>query len=415
MNDLRFAFRQFLRNPGFTLVAVSSLAIGLALAACTLATVNAYLLRSVPYPTAQRVFHLRYAPVGPWEPRGMTAIDWKSLSDVVEDSITSSGVAFHLNDAGSLTRARGLQASSGFVRGLGVQPVIGRTFVEEEFQSGAEAVAMISHALWRDRFGSDPQIAGRQLSVMRGEEAEQPQMLRVVGVLPPGFWFGRDSGATVDILTPLHSVMRTYMVRLREDVPVALAEKRITEAARSVGSDFRPDWTGVHLESVQQRYVENIRPVLVGISIAVGVVLVLVCANLAVLLLLRAMRRQKEVAVRVALGAEQKHLLRMVAAEAGLICVAAFAAGLVLTGTALRVLTPLFEAQLGRPAPGGPGMIQIDPTVLIALGGVTLLIALSLAFIPLLAPWRYQVADTLRSQGTTTTDGPFMRRLRRAL
>lgn len=415
MNDLKFAVRQLLKNPGFTSVAVSSLAIGLALAACTLATVNAYLLRSVPYPTAQRVYHVRYAPIGPWEPRGMTAIDWKSLSDVVEDTITSSGVTFHLNDAGSLTRARGLQASVGFIRGLGVLPVIGRTFVEEEFQTGAEPVAMISHAIWRDRFGSDPQIIGRQLPVMRGEEAEQPQMLRIVGVLPPGFWYGRDSGATVDILTPLPFVMRTYMVRLREGIPVSLAEKRITEVARSVGSDFRPDWTGVHLESVHQRYVENIRPVLVGITIAVGVVLVLVCANLAVLLLLRAMRRQKEVAVRVALGAERKHILRMVAPEAGLICIAAFAAGLALTGTALRVLTPIFEVQLGRPAPGGPGTIQIDPTVLIALGAVTLLIALSLALIPLLAPWRDQVAEALRSQGTTTTDGPFMRRLRSVL
>jgi hypothetical protein len=158
MNDLRFAFRQLLKNSGFTAVAVSSLAVGLALTASTLAIVNAYLLRSLPYPTAERVYHLRYAPIGPYEPRGMTGIDWKSLEDVVADSITSSGVTFYLGDAGSMSRARGLQASPGFLRGLGVQAMMGRTFAEDEFAAGAESVALISHELWRERFGSDLQM-----------------------------------------------------------------------------------------------------------------------------------------------------------------------------------------------------------------------------------------------------------------
>ncbi len=413
MNDLRFALRQLLKSSGFTAVAVSSLAIGLALAACTLAIVNAYLLRSLPYPTAHRVYHLRYAPVGPWEPRGMTAIDWKSLEDVVADSITSSGVTFYLMDAGSIRRTRGLQVSPGFLRGLGVRTMIGRTFVESEFAAGAEGVAVIGHELWRDHFGSDPQVIGRQLRVNR--EDEQAEALRIVGVLPPGFWFGRDSSAKVDVMTPLRARMRTYMVRLREGVPVSFAEKRMTEVAKSVGSDFRPDWTGVHLQSVHDRYVESIRPVLIGVTIAVAIVLVLVCANVAVLMLLRAMRRQKEVAVRVALGAKPKHVLRMVLAEAGLLCGAAFIAGLALTGITLRLLTPLIEAQLGKPAPTAPSAIQLDLTVVLALGAICLLIAFSIAFIPLLVPWQRRLADALRSQGTAVTDSPFTRRLRASL
>jgi ABC-type antimicrobial peptide transport system permease subunit len=166
---------------------------------------------------------------------------------------------------------------------------------------------------------------------------------------------------------------------------------------------------------VHDRYIENIRPVLVGITIAVGIVLVLVCVNVAVLMLLRAMRRQKEVAVRVSLGAKPRHILRMLVAEAGLICVAALAVGLTLTAMTLRVLVPMVEAQLGRPAPVGPSGIQIDSTVLIALGGVSLLIALSLAFVPALVPWQRRLAEALRSQGATSTDGPFMRRLRGSL
>lgn len=413
MNDLRFAARQLLKNPGFTAVAVSSLAVGLALAASTLAIVNAYLLRSLPYPTAERVYHLRYAPVGPWEPRGMTSIDWKSLEDVVADSITSSGLTLYLKGDGSLTRARGLQVSPGFLGGLGVQTRIGRTFIEEDFTEGGESVAVIGHELWRDRFGSNPQVIGRSLQVT-GED-ERSETLRIVGVLPPGFWFGRDSSEKVEVMTPLRTRIRSYMVRLREGVPVAFAERRITEVAKSVGSDFRPDWTGVHLQSVHDRYVEDIRPVLVGITIAVGFVLVLVCVNVAVLMLLRTMRRQKEVAVRVALGAKPTHILRMLVAEAGLICGAALAAGLALTGMTLRLLTPLVEAQLGKPAPAAPSAIQVDTTVLLALSGVSLLVALSLALVPLLVPWQRRLADSLRSQGTTTTDGPFARRVRNGL
>ena len=413
MNDLKFALRQLLKDRGFTTVVVASLAVGLALTASTLAILNAYLLRSLPYPTAQRLYHLMYAPPGPYEPRGMTAIDWTSLEDVVADSITASGVTFYLKEDGPITMTRGLRVSPGLLRGLGVQARLGRTFATNDYAAGAEGVAVIGHALWRDRFGSDPQVIGRPLRVTRDDE--QPETLQIVGVLPPGFWFGRDSSATVDVLTPLRTRARTYMVRLREGVPVGFAEKRITDAAKSVGSDFRPDWTGAHLQSVHERYVENIRPVLVGVTIAVAVVLVLVCVNVAVLMLLRAMRRQKEVAVRVALGAKPRHILRMLVAEAGLICGAAFTAGVALTAMTLRLLVPMIETQLGKPAPAAPSSIQMDSTVLLALGGVSLLIALSLAFIPSLVPWQRRLTDSLRSHGTTATDSPFMRRLRASL
>jgi putative ABC transport system permease protein len=413
MNNFRFALRQLLKDGGFTSVAVGSLAIGLALAASTLAIVNAYLIRSVPYPTADRLFHLRYAPVGPWEPRGMTGIDWKSLEDVVVDTIQATGVPFYLGEAGSTTRPRSLQVSPGFLRGLGVQPLLGRGFTDEEFATGGESVALIGHQLWREHFGSDPQILERSLRVNR--EDQPLEALRIVGVLPPGFWYGRDSSEAVDILTPLRTRMRTYMVRLREGVPVSFAEKRITEAARVVGSDFRPDWTGCHLESVHHRYVEKIRPVLVGITFAVAIVLLLVCANVAVLQLLRAMRRQKEVTIRVALGAKPTHLLRLLAAESALLCGAALGLGWALAATAMRVLTPLVETQLGKPAPSSPATITLDANVLLGLGIIGLLITLSLSFVPLLVPWQRRLADALRSQGSAATDSPFMRRVRSSL
>ena len=415
MSEIRLAFRQLLRQPGFTAVVVLTLGIGFALTASVFATVNAYLLRSMPYPASERIYHVMYAPAGPWEPRGMNAIDWKSLGDAVEDTIVSSGQTLYLEDNGSLTAVSARQVSSGFLRGLGVRAVLGRTFTEAEFEAGGPGVVMIGHALWRDRFGSDPQVVGKTFRATSDESAESAESLSIVGVLPPGFWHGRDSTALVDVLKPLRTLFRPYMVRLREGVPVALAEKRMTEAARSVGSDFRPEWTGVHLQSVHARYVENVRPLLVGVTIAVGVVLVLVCANAAVLILLRALRRQTEVIVRMALGAERKHLFRMLSAEALLLCAAAVSLGLVLTAISLRTLSPLMETQLGRPAPAGPATIELDRTVILVLAGVSLLVAFAFAWIPLLAPMRDRVAGALSSQSGRLSDGRILRRIRSGL
>jgi putative ABC transport system permease protein len=418
MNDCKIAFRQLARSLGFTTVTVLTLAIGMALVACAFATVNAYLIQSLPYLNAERVHHVMYAPPGPYEPRGMSAIDWTGLTDVVEDTINSSGATFYLMEDGAVRTTKTLQVSPGFMRGLGVRAMVGRTFLEEEFAVGAEMVGMISHELWRDRFGLDPAIVGKSFEVSLEETGVTNGMVRIVGVLPAGFWFGRDSSAKMDILTPWrtrHGLSRTYMIRLRAGAPVKYAEARITEAARKVGSDFRPGWTGVHLESMHDRYVKEIRPILVGVTIATGVVLVLACANVAALVLLRGLQRQKEMAVRVALGAGRKHILRLLAWETCLLCGGAFAGGLLLSDMGLNWLAPQIESQLGKAAPAGPSQISIDSPTIMTIGLVSLVIALSLAFIPLLAPWQRRVMDALRSQGTRAMEGPSMRRLRAGL
>jgi putative ABC transport system permease protein len=134
-----------------------------------------------------------------------------------------------------------------------------------------------------------------------------------------------------------------------------------------------------------------------------------------VLTLLRALRRQKEMAVRVALGAGRGHLARMLVAETSLICVTAFAGALALTGLTLRLLAPAIEERLGRPVPGGTSALAVDSTVLFIVGGAGLFVALSLAFIPLLTPWERRLADTLRREGRGGTDSPGTRRLRSSL
>jgi predicted permease len=171
----------------------------------------------------------------------------------------------------------------------------------------------------------------------------------------------------------------------------------------------------VELESVHDRYVADLRPVLLALSLAGAIVLLIVTLNVAVLTLLRALRRQREIAVRVALGANGRVVLRLLALEAALIAAGALGAGLAVTQLALRLLAPVIEERLGRAAPGGAAAIALDTTVLFAVAGATVAIALSMTFLPLLTPWRRQLAATLRSAGRTGTAGPAFRRMRDAL
>jgi putative ABC transport system permease protein len=415
VRDVRLAVRLLARGPGFTVVALSSLALAFVLVAAALATVNAYLLRPLPYAAADRLYNVMYAPPGPWEPRGVSSLNWKALEDVVEFPITAQSDTFYLGDGAYAEARRALRVAPGFVKGLGVVPSVGRTLEEPDWQAESDAVAMIGHALWRDRYGSDPAILGRVIRVSVESKRGAPEAFRVVGVLPPGFYFGRDSRAIVDVLRPLPAPVQTYVVRLRPGVSAAAAERRLTEAVRAISGSLPSDWTGVHLDSSHDRYVRDLRPVLRGASVAVAAVIGLVCTNLAVLTLLRSMRRQKEWAVRQALGSGHWRLVRMLVVEATVLVGIALTVGLLLTHVGLGLLTPMVEERLGRPAPGGASSLSVDGTVVLLAGVVGVVVALSLALLPILAPRWGRVGDVLQRGRTSTTDGRLMRRLRSGL
>jgi predicted permease len=414
VRDVRLAVRGLRRTPVFTLVAIASLAVGLALATSTVSVVNAYLIRSLPYPAADRLYHVRYAPPGPWEPRGMSGFDWTSVQDVVEFPIASGGESFYLIDHGQAVSLRGLRATRGFAEGLGVSVVEGRRFTEQDFAEESEDVALLGHSLWRDRFGADPAAIGRSIRVEAESRPGVLETFRIVGVLAPAFYYGRDSRTGVDLVVPHTSPVRAYMVRLRPGVPPAAAERRLTEAARQAATSPIPgEWSGVQLESVHERWVGELRPALFGVTVAVSLVLVIVCANLAVLVLLRSMQRQKEVAVRLALGSGWYHIARMLLTETFLICAVALAAGVAVAALLLGTLAPLIETQLGRPAPSASG-IAIDATVLVIVGGIGLLVLAALSVAPL-ASWGRALTNALQQDGRVASEGRSMRRLRSGL
>ena len=414
--EVREGARRLGKKPGFTLAITLILALGLALTATTAAVVNAYLIQAMPYPAANRLYHALYAPIGQPEPRGMMSFDWKALGDVVEFADASTLARFYIGEGGDKEEALGLSVAPGSLEMLGVRAEMGRFFLDEDFRAGAEQVAMIGHSMWRERFNADPNIVGRHFRASRSNLAEPVETFRIVGVLPAEFRYARDyARGPMEFAVPLLAPTRAYLVRLREGVPVAFAERRITDMVRSSATSLPPDWIGVRLESAHDRYVAGLRPMLIAMTVAAGFTLAIVCLNIALLMLLRSLRRQKEMAVRVALGAGRGHILRMLVAESSLICGAAMALGLALTGFTLRLLAPLVEERLGRAAPGGASAIALNPTVLLIVGVAGALIALAISFIPLLAPWERRLAATLRSEGRSGTDGPAMRRLRSSL
>lgn len=413
--DVRTAARMLWRSRGFTAAVIASLVLGFTLLGLTLSTANAYLVRTLPYAAADRLFHVMYAPPGPWEPSGVGTLDWAALADVVEFPVTASGDTLYLTD-GTYTHAASVRrASLGFVEGLGVRAVAGRTLMPADFSPDADPVAMLGFGLWRDRYGSDPAIVGRILHGESEGAGGGVAAVRIVGVLPPGFYFGRDSSATIDLLAPLMTRARTYMVRLRPGVEAAVAEGRITQAVRQVAGTLPSDWPGVRLEGAHDRYVAGVRPVLVGATVAALVVIAIVATNVAVLTLLRAMRRRREMAVRAALGSSPWQLLRLVLVEAGLLCAIAAVLSVIAARLALHALAPVIEAHLGRPAPSGPGGLTIDGPVLLAIGVIAVSIASALAVLPALAAWKRRLVDVLSRDRVAQADTRGTRRLRSCL
>jgi putative ABC transport system permease protein len=303
----------------------------------------------------------------------------------------------------------------GTLEAFGARVALGRGFSQDDFRSG-ERVAVVSESFWRRRLGGDSAAVGRTILVGPASGTAAPSDHRVIGVLG-GEWrdpraFGR---GVLEMVVPNLTPRRTYVVRLREGVSPVPAERRLTDAVRKIASSLPEAWQGVKLESLHSRYVRDMRPVLLAVSIAAVLVFLIVCANVAVLLLLRALRRQREMAVRVALGAGMGHILRLLAIESALLCTLALAVALVVSATTMSAIAPAMEAALGRPVPHGLAAVRIDPTVaaLVAAFGAAATVLLSA--VPLLAPWQRRLSRTLRDGGRGATDSGAMRQVRTGL
>ncbi len=411
LTDLRFAVRSLAKERSSTTTIVLTLGLAMTLCIIVLAVVNAYLLHDLPYPAADRLHYVRYATPGQADPRGMNTLDWASLDDVIEQPIAWDLDVFYMLGGEQAESVSGAWVTPGFMQGLGIVPALGRGFDAAAFRPGGGNAALISHRLWSSRFQRDPSVVGRTFTAYVSDRPQEAESFTIVGVLPERFWH---FNPYTDILAPLRAPTYPYMVRLRAGVSPDTAAARITSLVRNGVRNVPSNWSA-SIVGAHDQYVASVRPMLRTVSAAAALVLLVACGNVATLLLMRATRRQKEIAVRAALGAGRGAIARMLLAEATVLGGAASLLAVFVTWLALDSLTPLIQQQLGRTVPRGASAVAIDARLLVIAISLGILTAVFCALAPLVTSLRPRLLGALQSGGRTATEGRRSQRIRAAL
>jgi putative ABC transport system permease protein len=407
--------RALWRNRAFSFTAIGSVALGVTLAASVGAVANAYLIRSLPFEHADRLYHISYSEPRQPEPRGARLIDWAALGNVVELADSTGFARLFLSGELGLQEVQALRTLPRSAQGIGFPVAAGRSFIESDFAPGAPLTMLISRTLWFGRYNADSSVIGRSVLLAPAGGSLNATPVRIIGVLdrPVRTVLTFERGE-VDVIYPLRESAAVYLVRTRPGVTRAAAERAIDRAFRSVATAIPPGWHGLRLESVNDRYVEPVRPVLLGLSIAVALVLAIVLANVSVLSLLRRVRREKELAVRRALGASRGRIASLALAAGAMIVGAGAALASAATWAILDALGPMIEQRLGRAPSGGGGSIVIDSTVWLMIAGVLVLSLVALT-LPALGRGEGGLIDSLRRAGLAGADGPGARSARSVL
>jgi len=370
-DDVRFGFRTLRKNPGFMIVAVLTLALGIGANTAIFSVVQSVLLRRLPYPQPEALVEIWNTYPG-FQPVGLSAGDYGDFHRQAKSCSAMGGYdqppqGFNMTGAGEPERVLTNTATFDLFPMLGVHAVAGRTFLPEEDQVHGPAVALLSHSFWQRRFGADPAVVGRDVLLDR-------QKYRIVGVLPPTFEIGRD----VDIWRPLshdgymddHVHHGTIAVaRLRPGVTVAQARAEMEMLHRQEGTAF-PDshasW-GTMVRTLEDPSAAKMRATLLVLFAAVGLVLLIACANIANLLLARNAAREREMALRTALGAAPGRLVRQLLTESVLLSLCGGGAGLLLAAAGIQALSALAPPELSVVREVGIDSRVLGFTVLVCL------------------------------------------------
>ena len=415
MNDLKFAFRQLLKNPGFTAVAVLTLALGIGANTAMFSVLNAVLLRPLPFTDPERLMFV--------EGQNWRELSGGDFNDLNTRSHSFSHVAaffgnatYNLSGGNEPERVSAARVSATFLPTLGIQPVRGRNFTTDEDRAGGEKVVLLSHGLWQRKFGADDGITGRVVKLDGVDHT-------VAGVLPRGFDFPPNKELFVPLalspsdLNGYGKYSLTVVTRLKPGVSRSQADAELRTIIRREPPDssapgrfpdFRKTWS-VRLVGVHEAMVGAVRTMMLVLMGAVGFVVLIACANLANLLLTSATRRQKEIAVRLSLGANRLRVVRQFLTESLVLALLGGLAGLFLACSAMALINAALPANIPR-----IGEIGVDARVLGFTAALALAAGLLFGTLPAWRASQTTLTEALKS-GRPAVGGLGQQRVRAML
>jgi putative ABC transport system permease protein len=410
--DVCYGARMLRKHPTFTAVTMLTLAMGIGANTALFSVVHAVLLEPLPYPQpAQLVMVWERVRLPHYQnerntPAPGNFADWQTRHTVFSGMGAIRYRSWSLTDGGEPVRIEGEAVSAGFFPALQVSPLLGRTFTAEEDRPGGPAVAILSHSLWSERFGSNPQVVGSTIHL-------DGAGYTVIGIMPLGFHFpDPDDLVWVPLaMSPSDQVNHgshylRIVARLRPQVTLAQAQAQMDTIAQQLSAQY-PDTNssvGVNIVPLREQVVGDVRPALLVLFGAVALVLLMVCANVASLLLARGAARQREMAIRAALGAGRTRLLRQLLTESLLLALFGGLLGILLAHWGVRGLESLSPPDLPR-----IGSIGLNAPVLGFSLGVSLLAGLVFGVAPALASLRSDLREPLAEGSRGSAGGPHGR------
>jgi len=425
LQDLCYGLRQLRRNPGFTAVAVLTLGLGIGANTAIFSVVNAVVLRPLPYEDPDRLALIKER-IPMIDPLPITVCAPDVIQFRRQNQVFDSVAAFHFGQAdlsgvAEPERVNADRVNANLFSLLGVQPVVGREFTADEDQPG-HPVAILSYGLWQRHFGANPDVIGRTVALDR-------QPYTVIGVMPRSFVFplpGMNQGKAADLFVPMaftHDELSdvgdnfnfSVLARLKPGVSLARANADVEAIAHDILETYPPQFrNAVNLSAVVlplgDQVVGKVRMLLLLLLGAVSFVLLIACANVANLLLTRAAGRQKEIAVRLTMGAGRLRLLRQFVAESILLAVLGAGLGLILAFWITQALVKLMPATIPR-----VHAIGLDLSVLAFTLALAVLTGLVFGAAPALAASRTDLNSTLKEGGRSALQGPQHQHLQAAL